>query len=507
MDNFSFSSIIFPLHAWHVWLPERKPVYHQLPSLSLLSSLPPRAVWAVQHLDGDYRDGERSRQLRVDGWTLQRWNDHDKHRNSSNNSSNNTFRDPIWKVFENGKVLVIKTGDVAMIYHDNMLVHSSQNGMIYHKTCSHKKSWTFLASRWTWCGLGDLLGCLLFVHGNDLPDESLLRSLRSQELRCQQFDRGFYLRSHAHEQLCWEPGDGWDDPKIRSGSDDECGPHPVSCEFFGLWIIPKCDGLVVLALHAGVRHCTHLHLHQYAAGAYIHRRGRVPSRGGAAGSLWQCGGDPWSIAGWNALPIWGLFFALHRQCWVAPALCWYIFALNMLQGNQEWQRGSWTLGCSWLGSRPHLWRSHCDHLLRCHGATAAAEWHLHLVFGGLGCFRAPAGRSFCENPGSHRSHLHRLLDVALSRAQHLCSYGGAQPVAVCQSQVADGRGPGDLWLWVIFHGQLGAAVPLGVPDSGWNCSHKNSIYCLCIYVNVYYIYVYVYIYIYICKCIYIYIYV
>ena len=418
-----------------------------------------------------------------------------------------SFRDPIWKVFENGKVLIIKTGDVAMIYHDSMLVHSSQNGMIYHKTCSHKKSWTFLASRWTWCGLGDLLGCLLFVHGNDLPDESLLRSLRSQELRCQQFDRGFYLRSHAHEQLCWEPGDGWDDPKIWGGSDDECGPHPVSCEFFGLWIIPKCDGLVVLALHAGVRHCTHLHLHQYAAGAYIHRRGRVPSRGGAAGSLWQCGGDPWSIAGWNALPIWRLFFALHRQCWVAPALCWYIFALNMLQGNQEWQRGSWTLGCSWLGSRPHLWRSHCDHLLRCHGATAAAEWHLHLVFGGLGCFRAPAGRSFCENPGSHRSHLHRLLDVALSRAQHLCSYGGAQPVAVCQSQVADGRGPGDLWLWVIFHGQLGAAVPLGVPDSGWNCSHKNSIlYILSMYIGKC-IYIYMYIYMYMCIYVNIYIYI
>ena len=225
-------------------------------------------------------------------------------------------------------------------------------------------------------------------------DEPLLRSLRPRQLWCQQLDRWLHFCRHAGEQLPREPGDGCHDPKVWSGHDAKPWPDPVGREFPGLWPIPQCGRMAVLASHTGPGHRTHLHLHQHTPGTDLHRGGGVPSRHGAAGDLWQRGRDCWTIAGWDALSIWRLFLALHHQCRFAPAFRCCLFDFSALQGGVEGHQGGW----SQLGGRfrrlqvPRVHGVHGNDLFCGHAASAAAEWYLHPVPGGLGCFRTTAGR-------------------------------------------------------------------------------------------------------------------
>mmetsp|Transcript_41060 Transcript_41060/g.64922 ORF Transcript_41060/g.64922 Transcript_41060/m.64922 type:complete len:372 (+) Transcript_41060:212-1327(+) len=272
-------------------------------------------------------------------------------------------------------------------------------------------------------------------------------------------------------QLPREPGDGCDDPKVWSGHDAQLWPDPVGREFPGLWPIQQCGRMAMLASHTGPGHRTHLHLHQHAPGTDLHRGGGVPSCHGAAGDLWQCGSDCWTIAGWDALSIRRLSIALHRQCRFAPAFRCCLFDLPALQGGVEGDQGAQGLeagGCGWslLGGfrRLHVQRNHCDDLFCCHAASATAEWHLHPGPGGLGCFRTTAGGAFCGRPRPLGPHRHRPPDVAVGCTQHLRSPRSGQPLAVLQSQLADGTGPGDLWPGNIFHWQLGTLVPLDLSD-------------------------------------------
>mmetsp|Transcript_62815 Transcript_62815/g.137597 ORF Transcript_62815/g.137597 Transcript_62815/m.137597 type:complete len:324 (-) Transcript_62815:152-1123(-) len=225
--------------------------------------------------------------------------------------------------------------------------------------------------------------------------------------------------------------------------------------------------MAVLASHTGPGHRTHLHLHQHTPGTDLHRGGGVPSRHGAAGDLWQRGSDCWTIAGWDALSIWRLFLAFHHQCRFAPAFRWCLFDFSALQGEGvEGHQGGW----SQLGGRvrrlqaPRVHGVHGNDLFCGHAASAAAEWYLHPVPGGLGCFRTTAGGAFRGRPGPLGPHRHRPADVAVCCTEHVCGPGSGQPIEVLQSQLADGTGPGDLWPGNIFHWELGTLVPLDLSD-------------------------------------------
>ena len=181
------------------------------------------------------------------------------------------------------------------------------------------------------------------------------------------------------------------------------------------------------------------------------------------------GCDCWSPAGRYAFSIRRLFLALHHQRGPAFALRWSLFALAVLQEvqenreNREWSTRNWQL---FFGSRAAEGRAQGDHLFGGQCTADAAGRCLMPVPGGVGCFRAIAGRAFCGCSGWDWPLFDWLPHVAVCSAQHLCRYGCALAGEESRGQVAHQRWHGDLWLGMLLHWQFAALDALGI-SVGW----------------------------------------